>query len=456
MRREAFGGDLGVREVEGPATCPAAKLFGPRTSSSTKSGAPPASAAWTSAQSVSSASSASKCAHATVAGAAGGAATAEGAGPSVAAGVVCRVVIGSPGVRAGAVSRSGYGSSIGSADGFRRYSAMPTLPDRPPPNRRVVAVACDGLCAFEFGIAAELFGLPRPELGVDRYDFETVSIDAGPLATLGGATLVAPVDLDRVASAGTVVLPGWRDVEERPPERLLAALRTAQAGGARLLSICSGVFVLAATGLLDGRAATMHWRYTTRLRAMFPAIDVRENVLYVDAGELLSSAGSAAGLDLGLHLIRRDHGAAVAGRVAQRLVVPPHRDGGQAQLVETPVQATPSRSLAATLDRALARLHRPLAVADLARHAALAPRSFARRFSAEVGVPPGRWLIRQRVLLARRLLETGDAKVETVAERAGFGTAAALRHHFGRETGTTPRRYRASVKRSSPTSGKRR
>ncbi|MEZ5375028.1 MAG: transcriptional regulator FtrA [Acidimicrobiales bacterium] len=314
-------------------------------------------------------------------------------------------------------------------------------------NRSVVAVAYDGLCAFEFGVATELFGLARPELDVDWYDFEVVSVDPGPLRTLGGVTISAPTDLRRIETAGTVVLPGWRNPAERPPEPLLDALRVAHDRGARLMSICSGVFVLAATGLLDGRSATTHWRYTERLQQDYPAIDVQPDVLYIDNGQLLTSAGSAAGLDLGLHLIRRDHGPTAANQVARRLVVPPHRDGGQAQYISAPVAPESATSLAATIDWAVERLHQPLAVADLAAHACMNERTFARRFTNDTGLSPHRWLTRQRVLRAQELLETTDLGVDAVAISAGFGSAANLRKHFERETHTTPTRYRATFAR---------
>ena len=313
-----------------------------------------------------------------------------------------------------------------------------------PPNRSVVAIAYDGLCTFELGLTTELFGLARPELSVDWYEFQVVSVDPGPLRTLGGMTVSAPSDLTPVATAGTVVIPGWRDPAEAPPGELVDALRSANANGARLLSICSGVFVLAATGLLDDRAATTHWRYTDRLRAAFPRIDVQPDVLYVDNGDTLTSAGSAAGLDLGIHLIRRDYGPDIANQVARRLVVPPHRHGGQAQFITTPVPTGDRASLAPTMDWALGRLHQPMAVADLARHATMSPRTFARRFRGDTGQSPHRWLTRQRVLLAQRLLETTSHSVERIATEVGFGSAATLRHHFERETRTTPSRYRTT------------
>lgn len=313
-----------------------------------------------------------------------------------------------------------------------------------PKNRSVVAVAYDGLCSFEFGVASELFGLARPELDVDWYDFAVVSADPGPLRTLGGLEMAAPTDLSVIERAGTVVLPGWRDLDDPPPADLVTALLTAHHNGARLMSICSGAFLLAATGLLDHQAATTHWRYADRLRRIHPSIDVRPDVLYIDNGSILTSAGSAAGIDLGLHLIRRDHGPAIANQVARRLVVPPHRDGGQAQFIAAPVAADEGSPLAATIDWALARLDEPLTVEVLAGHAHMSVRTFARRFGEATGTTPHRWLTRHRVLRAQELLETTGLSIDEVASQCGLGSAANLRHHFERETRTTPTRYRAA------------
>jgi AraC family transcriptional activator FtrA len=311
-------------------------------------------------------------------------------------------------------------------------------------NRSVVAVAYDGLCAFEFGVATELFGLARPELDVDWYDFSVVSVDQGPLQTLGGISITAPTDLAPLATAGTIVLPGWRDRFEAPPEPLLDALRTAHDAGTRIMSICSGVFILAASGLLDGQPATTHWRYVSDLRAAYPSIDVQPHVLYVDNGQLLTSAGSAAGLDLGLHLIRRDYGAAVANQVARRLVIAPHRDGGQAQFIAPPVREDHELTIATTMDWAIANLHEPLTVSDLAGHAQMSTRTFARRFSADTGETPHRWLTRHRLLRAQELLETTNLSIDMVASGAGLGSAANLRNHFEKALHTTPSRYRAT------------
>ena len=311
-----------------------------------------------------------------------------------------------------------------------------------PVNRLVVAVAYDGLCTFEFGIATELFGLARPELDVDWYEFDVASVDAQPITAVGGLTLDVKSGLDRLEDAGTIVLPGWRSPSERPTGEFIEALVAAHERGARLMSICSGVFVLAASGLLDGQPATTHWRYVEQLRRDYPLIDVRPDILYVDNGRTLTSAGSAAGIDLGLHLIRRDYGPAVANEVARRLVLPAHRDGGQAQYLPKPVAPVEDQSLANTLEWALRGLADPLTVDMLADHARMSTRTFARRFSDATGATPHRWLTVKRVQRAQDLLETTSLSIEHVAQQSGLGSAANLRHHFERELKTTPSRYR--------------
>ena len=315
--------------------------------------------------------------------------------------------------------------------------------------RRVAALAYDGLCTFEFGIVVEVFGLSRPELGPGWYKFQVCALEKGDLRATGGVTVRAAAGLSGLRRAGTIVLPGWRDADERPPEELLRAMRAAYARGARLVTICSGVFVLAAAGLLDGKRATTHWRYVERLRARYPRVKVEPDVLYVDEGRLLTSAGSAAGLDLCLHIVRRDHGAEIANQVARRLVVPPQREGGQSQYVPVPVAAESTGGLAAVLEWAQARLVEDLSVERWARRAALSPRTFARRFRAETGTTPHRWLVHQRVLAAQRLLETSDASIDQVAEGVGLQTAATLRLHFRRALRTTPTAYRRRFSRFS-------
>jgi AraC family transcriptional regulator, transcriptional activator FtrA len=312
-------------------------------------------------------------------------------------------------------------------------------------NRNVVAVAYDGLCAFEFGMATELFGLARPELNVGWYKYRVVAASPEPIRGLGGITISASSDLRHIRRAGTIVLPGWTDKDVAPPQPLLDAICSAYRHGARIMSICSGVYVLAATGLLDGLSATTHWRYTDHLAAMYPQIDVRPNVLYVDSGQVLTSAGSAAGLDLGLHLIRRDYGSAVAAEVARRLVIAPQREGGQAQYirhsrVEIGVDA---QGLAPALIWAQTHISESIMVATLAQQVNMSTRTFARRFMEEMGTSPLAWVLTQRLHLAQQLLETTNLSLLEVAVNSGFSSVETMRHHFRRELDTSPSRYRS-------------
>lgn len=313
---------------------------------------------------------------------------------------------------------------------------------KPLPNRRVVALAYPGLCAFEFGIVAEVFGLDRPEMGPDWYRFGVCAEHPGTLATNAGLTVTVEHDLAMLATAGTIVIPGWRSDDAPPSPALLEALRAAHDRGTRLVTICSGAFLLAATGLLDGRRATTHWRYAERLAAAHPAITVESDRLYVQDGALFTSAGSAAGIDLLLHLVRQDFGADAANSVARRMVVAAHRAGGQAQFIERPVPESPDHRFAALLDRIRAEPARVWTIAEMASAAILSPRTFVRRFQQATGTTPGAWLVAQRVDVARVLLETSDLAMEQVAEQAGLGTAANLRLHFGRQLGIPPGQYR--------------
>jgi AraC family transcriptional activator FtrA len=312
---------------------------------------------------------------------------------------------------------------------------------QPRDPRRVAALAYDDLCTFEFGIVVEMFGLPRPELGVDWYHFEVCGLERGPIRAMGGIRVEVRRGLRSLRRAGTIVIPGWH-ADEPPPEPLLNALRSAYAAGARLVSICSGVFVLAATGLLDGKRATTHWRYVERLTSLYPNIKVEPDVLYVDEGSILTSAGSAAGIDLCLHIVRRDYGAEIANRVARRLVMPPHREGGQAQYVQETIRGDGGGGLAPVLEWAQSHLGRALTVEDLARKAAMSPRTFARRFREQTGTTPHQWLMHQRLLAAQRRLERTEDGIDRVAEAVGLQTAATLRQQFGRVLGTTPTAYR--------------
>jgi AraC family transcriptional activator FtrA len=311
----------------------------------------------------------------------------------------------------------------------------------------VSVLAYDGMSVFETGIVTEVFGLPRPEFDVDWYRLTVCAEHPGPVPLVGGAALHTPYGLDDLAAARTVIVPGVTDVTAGTSPAVVAALRAAHRRGARIVSICSGAFALAGAGLLDGRPATTHWRYADRFRRRFPDVDLRPDVLYVDDGDVLTSAGSAAGLDLCLHLVRRDHGAALANAVARRLVVQPHRDGGQAQFVETPVTADPADDrLARSMDWALAHLTEPLTVAALARQAHMSTRTYLRHFNRSTGTSPIRWLIERRVQASLPLLEDGDTPVEQVARAVGFDNAVTYRHHFGRAMRTSPSAYRRAFR----------
>jgi transcriptional regulator GlxA family with amidase domain len=300
---------------------------------------------------------------------------------------------------------------------------------------------------FELGVLCEVFGFDRTADGLPGYDFAVCAVEAPPLRTSSGFMIDTPHGLDRLARADLIAIPAWRDVEELPPEALLEALREAVARGARVMSLCSGAFVLAAAGLLDGRTATTHWRYAARLAERYPSVIVDPNVLYIDDGPVLTSAGTAAGIDLCLHIVRTEHGATVANKLARRMVVPPHRDGGQAQYIEMPVvDHERGDDLTSVLAWAQERLDQPLTVRHLAGRANMSARTFARRFVDVTGTTPHQWLLAQRVEMAQRMLEQTDHGVEEVAQRAGFGTAAMLRHHFSHWRGTSPQLYRRAFR----------
>lgn len=311
-------------------------------------------------------------------------------------------------------------------------------------NRATVAVlAYEGMSVFETGIVTEVFGLPRPEFDVPWYELTVCAETPGAVRLVGGATLHTDHGLDVFAGAGTLIVPGVADVHADPSPRLTAALRAAHRRGARIVSICSGAFALAGAGLLDGRRATTHWRYADLLARRHPAVRVDPDVLYVDHGDVLTGAGSAAGLDLCVHLVRRDHGPTIANAVARRLVVPPHRDGGQAQFVEAPVPADPGDDrLAASMSWALANLTAEITVARLARQAHMSPRTYLRHFARATGTTPIRWLIDRRVQASLPLLETTSAPIEEVAATVGFETAVTFRHHFAAAMRTSPSAYR--------------
>jgi AraC family transcriptional regulator, transcriptional activator FtrA len=307
----------------------------------------------------------------------------------------------------------------------------------------VAAVAGQDCLVFDLAMAYEIFGWDRSYLGVEWYDFRIVAADPPPVRTSMGLRLDTMYGVEELTEADTVIVPGWSDVDTAPSDELLNALVSAHDRGARLVSICTGAFVLAETGLLDGRPATTHWLWADTFSQRYPRVLLDPAVLYVDDGELLTSAGTVAGLDLCLHLVRRDHGVAVANRVAHLIVMSPHRDGGQAQFVEQPVGIGPNGSrLQPVLDWARGRLGEPLHVEQLAERAAMSPRTFTRQFKQLMGTTPGAWLLKQRLDLACRLLETTDETVERIAYCSGFGSAVTLRHHFAQRLHTTPRAYR--------------
>lgn len=312
-----------------------------------------------------------------------------------------------------------------------------------PPNPLVAVLVYDGLCTFEYGIAVEVFGLPRPEMGPDWYRFVTCAVEPGPMRAVGGLRVEADAGLEVLKDAGTIVVAGWKGPDVAPPALLIEALQQAHARGARLMSICSGLFVLAATGLLANRRVTTHWRYAEQLSASYPDLIFDPAVLYIDEGQILTSAGSAAGLDLALHLVRRDYGPDVANHVARRLVLPAHRNGGQRQYIEKPVAARERSRLSELLDEMRGQLGFPWTIGGLAQRAAMSERTFNRRFLEATGQTPGVWLVTSRVDHARVLLEAKSLSIEEVARRSGFGSPATLRHHFRRLLGVSPTDYRA-------------
>ncbi|MGX7705487.1 transcriptional regulator FtrA [Methylobacterium sp. Gmos1] len=327
-------------------------------------------------------------------------------------------------------------------------AAFPSSPSGP----RVAVLAYDGLCTFEFGVAYEVFGLPRPEAGPGWYRYAVCAAEPGPLRAGGGLSLAVEGGLEVLGQADLIVVPGWRAIDAPVPPGLVRALTDAHARGARLMSLCSGVAVLAATGLLDGRRATTHWRYAGAIAARHPAVALDPRVLYVDEGRILTAAGSAAGIDLCLHVVRGDFGPDLANAVARRLVVPPHREGGQAQFIEAPVlRAREAARLGPVIEAMRAGLHEDRPLAALARLAGMSLRTFQRRFIAATGLPPGEWIIAERLRLAREMLERpGPVSLAEIAEASGFRNPAGLRHHFRSRLGTSPAAYRRSFAGRSP------
>ncbi|MFD9907847.1 GlxA family transcriptional regulator [Streptomyces sp. NPDC059063] len=311
----------------------------------------------------------------------------------------------------------------------------------------VAAVLLDGVHPFELGVVCEVFGLDRSDEGLPVYDFAVASAEGPALSTHAGFTITTEHGLDRLEEADLIAVPaGQTYVTREFPPALLDALRRAVERGARVLSVCSGVFVLGAAGLLDGRRCAVHWKHAEELARRHPRAVIEPDVLYVDESPVITSAGTAAGIDACLHLVREEHGPEVANALARRMVVPPHRDGGQAQYIQRPLPRTRCDTVGGVLAWMERHLDQEVTVEQLAVRAHMSPRTFARRFQQETGTTPYRWLLRQRLLRAQELLEATDETVDTVADRSGFGTAAALRHQFVRALGTTPNAYRRTFR----------
>ncbi|MFF7447270.1 MULTISPECIES: helix-turn-helix domain-containing protein [unclassified Streptomyces] len=314
--------------------------------------------------------------------------------------------------------------------------------------KNVAAVLLNGVHPFELGVICEVFGIDRSDEGLPTYDFGVASAEGPSLSThVGGLTVGTPYGLERLEEADLIAVPAGADYVERdyPPE-LLDALRRAVDRGARVLSVCSGVFVLGAAGLLDGRRCSVHWRQADELAVRNPRALIEPDVLYVDEDPVITSAGTAAGIDACLHIVRKEQGPEIANKIARRMVVPPHRDGGQAQYIERPLPSSSCDTVGEVLVWMEEHLDEEVTVEQLAARALMSPRTFARRFQQETGTTPYRWILRQRVLLAQHLLEATDETVDAVAGRTGFGTAAALRHQFVRTLGTTPNAYRRAFR----------
>ncbi|WP_411122879.1 GlxA family transcriptional regulator [Streptomyces sp. x-19] len=314
-----------------------------------------------------------------------------------------------------------------------------------PAAHRVVALVRPPQSTFELGCVAEVFGIERTGIPV-RYAFGVCTERPGPVATLAGYAMFVPDGLDALDRADTVVVPGWLPPEDPPTPAVVRALRRAHDRGARLVSICSGAFALGHAGLLDGRRATTHWARADQLAALFPAVQVDPDVLYVDHGDVATSAGAGAGIDLCLHLVRTDHGAGYAAQVARSMVMPPHREGGQLQYTAPPHPIQLDGSLAPLLEWMTARLGEPLPVEQLAAREGVSARTLARRFADQLGVSPGQWLLARRIAAARELLESTDLPLAAVARRVGLSSPTNLRRRFLRAVGTTPGAYRRAFR----------
>jgi transcriptional regulator GlxA family with amidase domain len=306
--------------------------------------------------------------------------------------------------------------------------------------QKIVCIALPGMAHFEFGTICEVFGIDRSDMGGPSFDFHVVAAEPGPVPTKHGLSIVVHEDLAPAEDADLIAIPAylWQGFDDR----VLDVIRRAAARGAWVLSVCSGAFYLAEAGVLDGKRATTHWMYTDRLAERYPAITVDPDVLFVEQGNIVTGAGTAAGIDAALHIVRKELGAAAANIIARRMVVPPQRDGGQAQFIDSPVPECRTDSFAEVLDWMLQNLQEELTIEQLSRRAIMSTRTFARRFRAETGTTPAAWLNRQRVIRAQQLLEETNLGLEQIAQQTGFGSAAVMRHHFVKSLQTSPLAYR--------------
>jgi AraC family transcriptional regulator, transcriptional activator FtrA len=309
--------------------------------------------------------------------------------------------------------------------------------------RKIAILTYDGLCTFEYGIVSEVFGLYRPEVGGYLYDVSSVSLEKRPLHAVGGLDFTVTGTRADLESADTIVVPGWRGKDEPVPMAICDALRIAHERGARLVSVCSGIYVLAAAGLLSNRRATTHWRYAEDFCRKFPDVRLQPNELYVDEGDIVTSAGSSAGIDACLHIVRCDHGPKIANSVARRLVMHSHRQGGQAQFIEQPMpKSGQGDRLSELMDRLRETIMEDHGVTSMAKLAGMSERNFQRRFSAMTGVPVMQWLAQERVSRACLLLETSDSPLDHVCDAVGFGTLENMRYHFRKALLVSPAEYR--------------
>ena len=326
---------------------------------------------------------------------------------------------------------------------------MSTFPSIAEKEHTVAVVIFEGISPFHLSVPCMVFGDDLARLGVPRYRLLICGTRTGLVPTMSGFNIEVEHDLSALQEADTVIVPAWRDPDEKPPQLLLQALRHAHARGARIVGLCLGAFVLAEAGLLDGRAASTHWVWSEDFARKYPKVKLDQKVLYVDDGDILTSAGTAAAIDCCLHLLRRDHGADVANRIARRMVVAPHRHGGQAQYIEQPLPASGgSDALTVTLDWAIEHLEQPLCLDVLAERAAMSRRNFTRRFKLKTGTTVSQWLLNHRLASAQRLLETSDKAIDRIAELAGFGSTVSLRQHFSAAFAISPAAYRKQYRRA--------